>query len=368
MDKELGIIGGGVIGLSVAWQCLRAGWNVTVLERDERGRGTSSIAAGMLAPEAEVDFGEEQVMKLGQRSLSIYPRFLEELREDAGSVPALDLCGTVLLGKDRDDAEQLRRLYEFRKELGLEAEWWGGSLAREHCDFLSPRVNSAIWLPDDAQIENRHLLEALAEAIRVRGGKLKEGHEVDAYGKAEGGGWWVRSKKEEERFGELLVAAGAWSDFQGNDLQGASSLHPVKGQILTLGSIEGDGLDRMIRSPRVYIVPKEDGTLRVGGTSEELGFDLTPTAGGVRELLEEAWELLPAVQDAPFISVDVGLRPAYRDHRPYVGRDKAGLLHATGHYRHGFLFAPITAYAVRDLLVEGNVEEPLLKEKAERNA
>ncbi len=363
MKKELGIIGGGVIGLSIAWQCLRAGWAVTVLERDKVGEGTSAVAAGMLAPEAEVDFGEERVMKLGQRSLSLYPEFLGELREDVPNVPALDTCGTVLVGKDRDDAERLKQLYEFRKELGLDVEWWGGSHARDRFELLSPRVSAAIWLPDDAQIENRSLLDALKRAIEAKGGNLKEESEVKAYGKGNDGKWWVRSEKGDEHFQELLLAAGAWSGFQREGKKGPPLLHPVKGQILTLGPFGGGGLDRMIRSPRVYLVPKTDGTVRVGGTSEELGFDLTPTAGGVRELLEEAWELVPAVQDAPFLSVDVGLRPSHRDHRPAIGRDEAGLLYATGHYRHGFLFAPVTAYAVRDLLEEGAIREPLLKEE-----
>ncbi len=357
MKERIGIIGGGVVGLAIAWQCARAGMDVTLYDRGNIGEGTSSVAAGMLAPEAEVNFGEEALMKLGQKSLSMYPDFLAELEEDLGDAPQLDRCGTVLVGKDRDDSEHLRRLYEFRRELGLQVEWWGGSFAREKLDLLSPRIGSAVWLPEDAQIENRDLLQGLAKAARSKGGHLREGCEVKGYEKVEGGeGFRLWTEEGEAFFQELVVAAGAWSDRIG---EGVPSLHPVKGQILTLGGVEGGGPDRMIRSPRVYIVPKADGTVRVGGTSEEVGFDTMPTAGGVRELLEEAWELLPALQDAPFISVDVGLRPAHTDHRPSVGRNEEGLIHATGHYRHGFLLAPITAYAVREILLEGGLSEPL---------
>lgn len=356
---DLHIIGGGIIGLSAGWQCLRAGMSVTLFEKDRVGEGTSSVAAGMLAPEAEVDFGEEALMKLGRKSLSLYPSFLEALKEDAANVPEKDPCGTVLVGKDRDDAEQLRRLFEFRKELGLNVEWWGGSYAREQLDILSPRISSAIWLPDDAQIENRRLLKVLEEAFLARGGALKEGSEVEAIEKDEGG-YQLRTGEGVFRSDEVLLCAGASSGRikgVGADLPG---LHPVKGQILTLGPIPGGGLDRMVRSPRVYLVPKADGSIRVGGTSEEMGFDLTPTAGGVRELLEEAWELVPAVQDAAFHGVDVGSRPAHKDHQPSIGRDGEGILHATGHYRHGFLLAPLTAYAIRNILVEGRSKEPLL--------
>lgn len=355
MEGDVGIIGGGVIGLGTAWQCAREGRGVTLFERDRAGEGTSSVAAGMLAPEAEVDFGEQALMKLGQRSLELYRSFLEALKADVDEAPERDDCGTVLVGKDRDDAERLRRLYEFRKELGLRVEWWGGSFAREQVDLLSPRVSSAIWLPDDAQIENRHLLSALAKGFAKRGGELKERTEVEDLGKdAKTGKWWVRTANGSHWFRELVLAAGAWSDrFKGAGEE-LPPLHAVKGQILTLGPIPGGGLDRMVRSPRVYLVPKADGSIRVGGTSEEMGFDMTPTAGGVRELLEEAWELVPAIQDAPFHGVEVGLRPAHKDHQPSVARDENGLIHATGHYRHGFLLAPWTAYSVLELLERGS--------------
>ncbi|MFB6257398.1 MAG: glycine oxidase ThiO [Flavobacteriales bacterium] len=358
-EREIGIIGGGIIGLSIAWQCARAGMQVTLLEKENVGVGTSSVAAGMLAPEAEVDFGEEALMKLSRRSLGLYPSFLEELKEDALEfVPELDPCGTILVGKDRDDVERLNRLYRFRQELGLRVEWWGGDLAREHCELLSPRVNSAIWLPEDAQIDNRRLLQALKEGAQKQGAVLKEACEVKAYEKDPDGALFrVHTDNATASFDDLVLCAGAWSE--GIEGQGGySSLHPVKGQILTLGRIEGSGLGAMIRSPRAYLVPKADGSLRVGGTSEETGFDLTATAGGVRELLEEAWELVPAVQDAPFHSVEVGLRPAHRDHRPFIGRRGNGALQATGHYRHGFLLAPLTAYSVRDALKGADIPAP----------
>lgn len=351
-----------MVGLSIAWQLLRSGRKVTLLERDRVGEGTSHVAAGMLAPEAEVNFGEEELMKLGQRSLELYPDFLSSLKEDSKEAPPLDPCGTVMVGKDRDDAEHLQRIFRFRKELGLNVEWWGGTEAREQLDLLSPNISSATHLPEDAQIDNRQLIRALKEATLGRGGNIREGSEVESIERKEEG-WSVRGSGGELRFDELVLAAGAWS----GSIQGAGSsdrdLYPVKGEILTLGRIEGVELDRMIRSPRVYIVPKSDGTIRVGGTSEERGYELTPTAGGVRELLEEAWELLPAIQDAPFHGVDVGLRPTHPDHFPWIGKDGAGLIHATGHYRHGILLAPISAYAVREILDKGESEAVELRNR-----
>lgn len=355
--KRVGIIGGGVIGLSIAWQLLRAGASVTLYEKGRAGEGTSRVAAGMLAPEAEVTFGEEELMKLGQKSLALYDSFIEELKEDAVNTPELDRCGTILVGKDRDDAEHLKRIFEFRKELGLDVEWWGGVRAREELELLSPRVSSAIKLPQDAQIDNRKLLQALLEAIEKKGGTVREGTEVKGSGR-NGEELWLQTGEGTHAFDELVLAAGAWS---GGVDQQESSLHPIKGQILTLGELEGGDLNCMVRSPRVYLVPKADGSIRVGGTSEEMGFDTSPTAGAVLDLLEEAWEVLPAVHEAPFQEVEAGLRPAHRDHLPRIGRGRDGIIRATGHYRHGILLAPLTAYSVRGLLDEGAEEMELPK-------
>lgn len=352
---NIAVIGGGVIGLGVGWQLLRRGVGVTLFERDRAGAATGEVAAGMLAPYAEVGFEELELMKLGQESLSLYPQFLEELKEDTDGVPELDTCGTLLVGVDRDDAQQVRRLYDFRRELDMRIEKISSAEARDREPLLSPRVVSAVWLPDDAQIDNRGLMAALVRAFQARGGDLREQSAVDniiiSGNRVEG----VDISGEHLKYDAVVIAAGCWSDQIGG-LTGKTQpmIRPLKGQILTLKQSSECEPSCMIRSPRVYLVPKSDGKLRLGATSEEKGFDTRPTAGAVKELLEDGWELVPSIYDLPLLEIQVGLRPSARDHAPSVGHAGVdGLFFATGHYRHGILYTPVTAYSLAGEILDG---------------
>lgn len=351
---KIAVVGGGIIGLSTAWQLLRRGAGVTLYERDRAGASTGDVAAGMLAPYAEVGFEELNLMKLGQLSLERYPQFLKELREDAGFVPELDTCGTLLVGVDRDDAQQVRRLYDFRKQLDMRIEMISSAEAREREPLLSPRVVTAAWLADDGQIDNRKLLSALLQAFRNRGGQLREQTPVDELvhrsDRVEG----VRAGGKTHPCDAVVIAAGCWSDrIAGLPATAQPMIRPLKGQILTLKQTTDCEPVCMIRSPRVYLVPKSDGTIRLGATSEEKGYDTTPTAGGVKELLEDGWELVPSIYDLPLEEVRTGLRPAGRDHAPSIGyAGVEGLYYATGHYRHGILYAPVTAFSLADEIIE----------------
>ena len=360
--KHIGIVGSGIIGLSAGWQLVRQGLAVTLFERDRAGQAASWVASGMLAPYAEVGFEEVDLMELGQYSLSQYPRFLDELHEDAGFAPKLDRCGTLFAGLDRDDTEYLRRLHAFRSELGLQAELLTGSAARECEPLLSPRVTSALWLPDDAQVDNRSLIRALRQAFLNRGGVLHEQTRVQALDIAQGRVRGLDVTEDRYPFEAVVVAAGCWlHDLGGIPVTHRPPIRPVKGQILTLRKTEAFGVRSIVRTPRVYLAAKADGRIRVGATSEEQGFDTRPTAGGVKELLEEAWDVVPAIYDLPLEEVLAGLRPASRDHAPVIGKSGLdGLYYATGHYRHGILLAPITAYGLAEEIIHGRVD-PLLE-------
>lgn len=347
---NIAIIGGGIIGLGLGWQLCRRGAEVTIYDRGEAGQQASHAAAGMLAPHAEVGFEEIELMKLGQESLRLYPRFLDELSEDVSGIPELKQCGTLLIGTDRDDTEYLRRLHDFRERLNLSVELITGTEAREREPLLSPRVVSAVWLPDDAQIDNRLLIRSLKQAFIACGGSLKEHcpvEEVTFSGQSVEG---VRTESGLAGHDTVVVAAGSWSgQITGIPEEAAQPVRPVKGQIITLQNTGECDLRGIVRSPRMYLVPKEDGTIRLGATSEEKGFDTRPTAGGAKELLEEGWEAVPSVYDLPLVETIAGLRPAGRDHAPVIGQSGAeGLFYATGHYRHGILLTPATVYALTD--------------------
>lgn len=364
----VGIIGGGIIGLGIGWKLLREGADVILFERDQVGGAASYVGAGMLAPYAEVGFEEIELMKLGQESLSMYPEFLQQLSEDVEEVPQLDRCGTLMVGVDRDDTEHLRRLYEFRDELALPVEMITGSEAREKEPLLSPRVVSAIWLPEDAQIDNRMLVTALKKAFINRGGKLYEHTEVqrvDIAGEKVKG---VSTSDSKFDVDTLVLAAGCWSaSIDGIPEEIRPPVRPVKGQILTLAKDPDYDLSCMVRSPRVYLVPKENREIRLGATSEEKGFDTEPTAGGMKELLEDGWEIAPYIYELPVREVLAGLRPGSRDHAPIIGRTEIdGLYYATGHYRHGILLAPVTVNTVVEEIMHQTVPEIIQNFRPER--
>ena len=359
--KHIAVVGGGVIGLSIGWQLLRNGIAVSLLERDEVGNRASYAAAGMLAPYAEVGFEEVELMKLGQRSLQLYPQFLDQLAEDVNKVPKLDRCGTLMAGIDRDDTEHLRRLYDFREELALPVELMTGTAAREREPHLSPKVVSALWLSQDAQIDNRMLLKALKKAFQQRGGDLYEHAAVEEMQRGDDSLYIRCEGREPIEADAVVVAAGAWSGkITGMPDRYSSLMRPVKGQILTLQKTHDCNIGCMIRSPRTYLVPKENGTIRLGATSEDKGYETDITAGGLKYLLEYGWEIVPSIYDLPVKESLAGLRPAAKDHFPVIGETEVpGIYIAGGHYRHGILLTPVTAFGMAELLVEGSTPQSL---------
>ncbi|PIO47186.1 MAG: glycine oxidase ThiO [[Chlorobium] sp. 445] len=362
LQTEVAIIGGGIIGLSTAWQLARAGVEVCVLERSEAGKSASWAAAGMLAPQAEVGFEEINFLRLGQESLALYPKFLEELREDSGLDVQLDMRGTLMIALDRDDREALRREFEFRKSIGLAVEWITTSEARELEPLLSPKVTSAIWLPNDYQIDNQGLILALRKALIVRGGKLYEQTAVERVEIDQGKVVGVVTRAGDVNAKSVVLAAGAWSHkLAGLPEEVRPAVRPVKGQILTLKMTEQLRMTKVVRSPRVYLAPKLDSRLIIGATSEEKGFDTVPTAGGVLTLLEEAFEAVPAIYELSIEEIRVGLRPGSRDNEPLIGESLVkNLFIATGHYRHGILLAPVTAKALVAMIQGEPVSKTLL--------
>ena len=350
--SDVVIVGGGIIGLSIGWQLLRRGVEVTLIDKGEAGKAASWLAAGMLAPNAEVGFEEMDFLKFGEKSLALYPQFLAELKNDSGIDVPLDPCGTLMIALDRDDSEFLRHLYDFRKSLKLPAEWLSSTKARDLEPLLSPKVVSGLWLPNDAQIDNRLLLSALKHAFLNKGGTLVEHcqvHSVDLSTRT------LSTQNGAIRFSRLVLSMGCWARHIG----GISDEHlppvrPLKGQILTLHMTKSLALSKVIRSPRVYLAPKPDGRLVVGATSEEKGFDDSITAGGVMDLLQEGYEAVPAIYEMTLQEVRTGLRPASRDNEPILGHSPhAHVFYATGHHRHGILLAPVTAYEMTNCILDG---------------
>jgi glycine oxidase len=362
------VVGGGIIGLSVAWRARQAGMSVTVLERDEIGGGTSHVAAGMLAPVAEVEFGAagRRVLELGLRSVEMWPAFVSELEAAVGLGLGLLRTGTLLIARDDDDALELERQLDFRRELRLPVERLRASQARDLEPALAPTIRLALEAPDDHSIDPRPVLTALRRACQLSGVKLRE-HAPVARVELEGSPARVSGVTlaggECLAASQLVLAAGAWSEgIDGLPVHARVPVRPVKGQILRLRDPAGAGLlRRVLRFNGGYIVPRADGRYVLGATVEERGFELAPTVGGVYELLRDAHELVPGISQLEIDELCVGLRPGTPDNAPAIGPGAVhGLVWATGHYRNGILLAPLTAALVVSVLAGEQLPDQLV--------
>jgi glycine oxidase len=355
------VVGAGVIGLSIAWRARLAGMSVTLLERDRAGEGASHVAAGMLAPVAEVEFGEagRRLLELGLRSAAMWPAFASELEASTGLSVGLTRTGTLLLARDEDDARELERQLAFRQSLGLQVQRLRPSEARALEPALAPTVRLALDAPDDHSVDPRLVLAALKDACVSAGVRLRERAPVariDVDQAPSGAPRRVTgvTLEEGERVpaGQVVIAAGAWAAGIGLPAGAGLPVRPVKGQILRLRDPAGPGLlRRVVRFRGGYVVPRDDGRYVLGATVEERGFSLEPTAGGVYELLRDAHELVPGLSELEIAELSVGLRPGSPDNAPAIGPGSVeGLAWATGHHRNGILLAPLTAELVAHVL------------------
>lgn len=353
------VVGAGVIGLACAWRAAQRGLGVLVLDREAPAAGASGVAAGMLAPVTEAEFGEQALLGLTLAGAARWPAFDAELSARSGADTGYRESGALVVAADRDDAEALRRLLGFQRTLGLEVEWLTGRECRRLEPGLSPRVAGGIHAPGDHHVDPRATVAALARAFTREGGELVapapvRGLELGDDGAVAG----VRlASGAVVSAGQVVLAAGSWTlELEGLPAEGVPPIRPVKGQILTLRAEGGPALaTRLIRTPRCYVVCRADGRVVVGATVEERGFDLRVTGEGVFRLLEAAWEVLPDVGELEWVEARAGLRPGTPDNAPVIGPDALpGLIWATGHYRNGVLLAPLTAETVAELLVDGS--------------
>jgi glycine oxidase len=364
-------IGGGVIGLSCAWRAAQRGASVAVLERAEPPAGATRVAAGMLAPVGELAFGEPELLEMTLASAQLYPDFVAELEAATGETTGYTCHGALHIALDRDEAAELRRVHDLQRSLGLEAEWLPPRRCRELEPGLTPSFNGGVHAAGEAAVDPRALTAVLLSALGGVGGE--GGPEAQGSAEVMTGAEVVAGVFEGERLvgvrtaaGEdlrapaVVLAAGAWSG-QAEWLpeHARPPVRPVKGQIVELRSRDGVApCERIVASERVYLVPRPDGRLIVGATSEEQGFDTAVTAGGVHELLREAYRLLPDVAEMELVDSMAGLRPGTPDNLPLIGAGAIeGLVLASGHYRNGILLAPLTAEAVAALLAGEQLPE-----------
>lgn len=355
-DQRVLVIGAGIIGLSIGWELARAGCRVDLFDRRKAGQEASRVAAGMLAPDAELEFEETTLHALNTESRRRWPDFAADLEADTGMDVGLRTEGTFIVADDRDAAEALQRRYRFQQDQGLDVEWWSGEEARAEEPFLAPRLSAAIWSSRDHQVNNRAVVEALLKGVEQHGGRLHEHTPIEAVDPDPTRPALVTAGGDRVDGDTVIVAAGAWSRSI-DGLDGALPIRPVKGEAMALDMTPTFDLRHVVRGPEAYVVPKDDGRVMVGATAEEKGFDDDVTARGLYENLEGGWEVVPGLLDLPVDCTCASFRPASRDNAPVLGPAVPGVVAATGHYRHGILLTPVTAQEIARYVRTGTLSD-----------
>ncbi|GGX63070.1 glycine oxidase ThiO [Streptomyces anandii] len=358
------VIGGGIIGLVTAWRAAQRGLTTVVVD-PEPGGGAAQVAAGMLAAVTELHYGEQTLLGLNLASAARYPDFAAELTELTGHGLGYRRCGTLAVALDADDRAHLRELHALQRDSGLASEWLSGRECRRLEPMLAPGVRGGLRVDGDHQIDPRRLAAALLAACESAGVVFHRewAERLTVTGDRAVG--CVARDGTALSAGRVVLAAGSLSGrLAGVPDDVLPPVRPVKGQVLRLtvprryAPFLSRTVRAVVRGSHVYLVPRVDGELVVGATSEELGWDTTVTAGGVYELLRDAHELVPGITELPLTETRAGLRPGSPDNAPLLGPTALeGLLLATGHFRNGVLLTPVTGDAMAQVLTTGELPD-----------
>lgn len=355
------VVGGGVIGLSVAG-ALAEDHSVDLLEKEECGRGASWAAAGMLAPITEAEYGESELLDLCLKSHGRYPDFVEELEAETEMNVGFRTEGTLGLAFDPPAVADLERQAEFLERMDLAFE----ELSIGECRELEPRISNyvskAIRVSSEYQVDNRRLVEALKERVRVRGATIREHEPVEEFDVENGRVESIRTAEDEYTADLFLICTGAGTkQLEGLPEADRMPVRPVKGQAFSVQLSDPPEIEHVLRSPDVYCVPKDDGRMIIGATMEEKGYDTRVTAGAILELIHDAYEMVPFIYENELLETWTGLRPASRDSLPIIGPSSVteNLAFATGHYRNGILLTPITVQLIKEWIDERKTPDPM---------
>ncbi|NPA58456.1 MAG: glycine oxidase ThiO [Aquificae bacterium] len=342
------IIGGGIIGLSIARELQKAGYTITVIDRQRVGRGSSWAAGGMLAPQSE---GLEPGVFLDfcLESRQMYPSFVEELERETDMSVGYWKSGIFCPAYSEEEEEELKRKLETYKSMGLSGNWIDRETLEGRYPSIGREIRGGVFYPDDGQVDNRLLMLALERYARYRGIELVEFNPVKKVvvngGKFKG----VRTATGLVEGDFCIITAGAWSSEFIN-----LPVFPIKGEMAAISSKPKD-MDTVFFGSKVYLIPKKDRKrIVVGATEEKVGFAEGNTVKGILQLFTGLRDTLPYLVEKNLLETWYGYRPATDDLLPILGKTQVeSLFVATGHYRNGILLAPITAKLISQLIDKG---------------
>ena len=359
MARDVIVVGGGIIGCSIALRLAQSGVKVAVFERGRIGCEASWAAAGMLSAQTSAS-GPGPFFDLCIRSREMYPDLSSELLELSGIDVEYSDEGALCVALEEGDEGEVEEWSGWQREAGLGVERLTASEARSVEPELVESAAGAVFIPGDHQVENRLVMEALAVALKKVGAEVLEERAVDALAVDRGKVIGVISRGEKFAAGVVVVAAGCWSEGLLAPLGLKARVVPVRGQMVALKG-EGPPITRILHSRECYLIPRRDGRILVGATVEHVGFKKAVTAGGLASLTTSAVQLVPALGHYEVVESWSGLRPDTVDHLPILGECGIdGLFLATGHFRNGILLAPITAQLITTLILSHSIPPSLI--------
>lgn len=370
LTADVIVIGGGVIGCSIAFRLAQARLSVTVIDRGEPGAEASSAAAGMIAPQGEM-VESNAFFELCQASRDLYPHFVSEIEELSGKTVGYHREGTLLVAIDEKERQELEHVYQAQSRLGLPIERFGAELIRNRIAGLSPEIRFGLFIPGDHWLDNERLIRALLKACQGLGVRFLAGSPVTKLnarnGRVEsvefgpipiGAGSSSGGQLSTLFAGQFVLAAGCWSRDLTAPLGITLPMQPCRGQIIEFQCTAD--LPMTIRAGRHYVVPRPPGRVVAGTTAEYVGYEKAVTGEGLRSILEGVTRIAPVVKGYQFYRAWAGLRPDTADHMPILGYGELeNLIFATGHFRNGILLAPATAKLISELLLTGSTSLPL---------
>ncbi len=343
------MVGAGVVGCAVGYELAVRGADVRVLDMRDVGEGATRASAGVLCP--HIEGHAAPLLRLGVSSLAMYDEFVARVSHDARTSIEYRRTGTLEVALTGEEAERLQAAAAAHGRSGVEHRYLTTQDARELEPALPEHITGALFVPVHGYVAVSRFTAALAAAALAHGATIDRGVAVRRVTQR-GRIVEVETPHESIEADAVVIAAGSWSGRVAVG-HGYPPVKPIRGQLLHLACM-APVASRVLWGAECYIVPWQDGSLLVGATVEDVGFDESATVAGVRDLLDHACTLLPSASSARFQGVRVGLRPATSDELPIIGRSSSdtAVFYATGHYRNGVLLAPFTAVAIADLILD----------------
>ena len=354
------IIGGGIIGLSIAWRLIGIGKKVIIIDKKNLGKEASWAAAGMLSGRLDLKPCEKKLLPIFEKSHLAWPKFAEELENKSGKSIGYKKEGTLRVACDLDEEKKQKNNYDFLKNNKVNITWLSGDKIRDKEPYVSNNVLSGFFSPDDHHVNNRYILDALITILKKNKNNciFKENTEVEKIITNKNQVIGVKTNNEIIKTKEIIVCSGAWTSKIKNIEIKEVPIRPVKGQMVCLKVPKNISLlKHILWRENVYLVPRNNSDLIIGATEEEMGYDKSLTVGGIYNLLKVAREVLPAIEDLSIVESWSGLRPTSRDDAPIIGPSKKlkGLIYATGHHKNGILLAPLTSSVIKNYYLNGNI-------------